>query len=131
MKAAAELIRRMQEDAGFRQQVNACLEGEERLAWLKSEGYDFSPFVQILNNLSDGQQAAGGLGPPKPGASGFFSRLSRIFLASKVPGPNRQSGSCGQGESGSRVSHPVQGRKAGKTVWGLHDPGFRPSRPGP
>jgi hypothetical protein len=95
MKTAAEFIQRMQEDAEFRQKVNACLEGEERLAFLKSEGYDFSPFVQILNNLSYGHQSSGGLGPtgpsaiPKPGASGFLGRLSQIFRAPKAPRPNR------------------------------------------
>jgi hypothetical protein len=95
MKAAAEFIQRMQEDAEFRQKVNACPEGEARLAFLKSEGYDFSPFVQILNNLSSGHQSAGGLGPPgasaspSPGASGFLGRLSQLFRAPKAPRPER------------------------------------------
>jgi hypothetical protein len=94
MKAAAELIERIKEDAGFRQKVNACQEGEERLAFLKSEGYDFTPFVQILNNLSDGQPAGEAWPPdasaaPKPGASGFLGRLNRIFTAHKSPRPIR------------------------------------------
>jgi hypothetical protein len=90
MKGAAEFIKRMQEDAEFRQKVNACLEGEERLAFLKREGYDFSPFVQILNNLSLCHQSIGGLGAagpcarPKPGASGFLGRLGQIFRAPKA-----------------------------------------------
>ena len=41
MKDAAQFIKRMQEDAEFREKVNACFESEERLAFLKSEGYDF------------------------------------------------------------------------------------------
>ena len=91
MKTGFEFIQRMQEDAEFRRKVNACLEGEERLAFLKSEGYDFSPFIQILNNLSSGQQSTGGLGhpgesaSPRQGASGFFGRISQIFRAPKAP----------------------------------------------
>jgi hypothetical protein len=81
MKEAAQFIKRMQEDAEFRQKVKARFEGEERLAFLKSEGYDFSPFIQILNNLSDVHRSAGGVRPPggrvgpKPGASRFLGRL--------------------------------------------------------
>lgn len=95
MKGAAEFFKRMQEDAEFRQKVNACLEGEERLAFLKKEGYDFSPFVKILNNLSYCHQSAGGSGAtgvsasPKPGASGFLGRLSQIFRAPKALRPDR------------------------------------------
>ena len=36
MKTGFEFIQRIHEDAQFRRQVNACLEGEERLAFLKS-----------------------------------------------------------------------------------------------
>ena len=46
MKTGFEFIQRIQEDAEFRRQVNACPEGVERLAFLKSEGYDFSPFIR-------------------------------------------------------------------------------------
>jgi hypothetical protein len=90
MKTGFEFIQRIQEDAEFRRQVNACPEGEERLAFLKSEGYDFSPFIQILNNLSSGKQSTGGLGPPgasaspRQGASGFLGRTSRIFFSTKA-----------------------------------------------
>jgi hypothetical protein len=91
MKTGFEFIERIQEDAEFRQKVNACLEGEERLAFLKSEGYDFSPFIQILNNLSAGKQSTGGLGHPgvsagsRQGASGFLGRISKIFRSPKAP----------------------------------------------
>ena len=47
MKTGFEFIQRIQEDADFRRKVNACSEGEERLAFLKSEGYDFFPFIEI------------------------------------------------------------------------------------
>jgi hypothetical protein len=95
MKTGFEFIQRMQEDAEFRRQVNACLEGEERLAFLKKAGYDFTPFVQIMDNLSCGQQSARGLGQPgvsagpRPGTSGFFGRLRQIFRAPHPPRPNR------------------------------------------
>ena len=91
MKTGYEFIQRIHEDAEFRRQVNACLEGEERLAFLKSQGYDFSPFIQILDNLSSGQQSAGGLvqlsepAGPRRGASGFLGRISQIFRATKAP----------------------------------------------
>ena len=91
MKTGFEFIQRIQEDAEFRRKVNACPEGEERLAFLKSEGYDFSPFIQILNNLSSDKQSTGGLGhpgesaSPRQGASGFLGRISQIFRATKGP----------------------------------------------
>lgn len=95
MKTGLEFIQRMQEDAEFRRKVNACLEGEERFAFLKIEGYDFTPFVQIMKNLSSGQPSAGWLeqpgesAGPKQGASGFLGRLSQIFRTPKAPRPNR------------------------------------------
>ena len=87
MKTGYEFIQRIHEDAEFRRQVNACPEGEERLAFLKSQGYDFSPFILIMNNLSSGKQSTGGLGhpgksaSPRQGASGFLARISQIFRA--------------------------------------------------
>jgi hypothetical protein len=95
MKTGYEFIQRIHEDAEFRRQVNACLEGEERLAFLKSQGYDFSPFILIMNNLSSGKQSAGGLGPPGEsasrgqGATGFLGRISKIFRGTKGPRPER------------------------------------------
>ena len=95
MKTGFEFIQRIHEDAEFRRQVNACLEGEERLAFLKSQGYDFSPFIQILNNLSSGKQSTGGLGHPgesagpRQGATGFLGRIRQIFHATKAPRLNR------------------------------------------
>ena len=91
MKTGFEFIQRIQEDAEFRRQVNACPEGEERLAFLKKEGYDFSPFIQILNNLSSCKQSNGGLehpgesADPRQGASGFLGRISQIFRTTKGP----------------------------------------------
>jgi hypothetical protein len=95
MKTGFEFIQRIQEDAEFRRKVNACLEGEERLAFLKSEGYDFSPFIQILNSLSSGKQSNGGLGhsaesvSPRQSSSGFLGRISQIFRPTKAIRPNR------------------------------------------
>jgi hypothetical protein len=95
MKSGDEFIKRMQEDAEFRRRVNACPEGPERLAFLKSQGYDFSPFIQILNNLSTGKQPAGWPGQPggsascEPAAAGFLGRISQMFRATKAAGPSR------------------------------------------
>jgi hypothetical protein len=95
MKTGFEFIQRMQEDAEFRRKVNACLEGKERLAFLKSEGYDFTPFVQIIDKLSCGQRSAVWLGQPgesaspKRGASGFLGRLGQIFRTPKALRSNR------------------------------------------
>jgi hypothetical protein len=91
MKSGFEFIQRMQEDAEFRRQVNACLESTERLAFLKREGYDFYPFIQILKNLSSGKQPNRGL--EHPGASarsrqdpaGFLGRIRQIFRTTKAP----------------------------------------------
>ena len=87
MKTGVEFIQRMEEDAEFRQKVNACPNGAARLAFLQSQGYDFTPFVQIIDNLSSSQWPIGGLtwsggsASPKPGASGFIGRLRQIFRA--------------------------------------------------
>jgi len=93
MKTGFEFIQRMHEDAEFRQKVNACPEGEERLAFLRSEGYDFTPFVRILDNLSGSQppiewrqEPEGGAGPGKA-TSGFFGLLHKIFTAAKPSRP--------------------------------------------
>ena len=95
MKTGDEFIKRMQEDAEFRRKVNACPSGPERLAFLKSQGYDFSPFIQILNNLSTGKQSTGWPGQPgasashEPAASGFLGRISQMFRATKATRPSR------------------------------------------
>jgi hypothetical protein len=85
METGVAFIQRMQEDVEFRRQVNACANGVERLAFLKKEGYDFSPFIQILNNLSspkppiDGLRHPGQSASPWPGAPSLWSRITRIF----------------------------------------------------
>ena len=91
MKTGFEFIQRIQEDAEFRRKVHACLDSKERLAFLKKEGYDFFPFIQILNNLSSGKQSNGGLGHPgesaipRQGGAGFLGRISQLFRATKAP----------------------------------------------
>jgi hypothetical protein len=81
MKTGVEFLQRMRKDAAFRQKVNACPDGPARLAFLQSHGYDFTAFVQILDNLSSGRRAAGaskGSGQqagPGQGTSGFIDRL--------------------------------------------------------
>ena len=95
MKTGYEFIQRMQEDEVFRRRVKGCPSGEVRLAFLKSEGYDFSPFIQIINKLSSRQWPTGGLGQPEGSAtpakshSGFLGRISRIFRTSKSHHPER------------------------------------------
>jgi hypothetical protein len=95
MKTGVEFLQRMQEDAEFRQKVKACPNGAVRMAFLQSEGYDFSPFVQIIDSLSSDQRPTGGLArsgesaSPKQGASGFVGRISQIFRAPKAPRPDR------------------------------------------
>ena len=91
MDTGVRLIKRMKEDAEFRQKVHACANGVERLAFLKREGYDFTPFMQILDNLSSRQPSAGGLGQAvepasyRQGAPGFWSRISQILRTTKAP----------------------------------------------
>jgi hypothetical protein len=93
METGVKFLQRMEEDAEFRQKVNACPNGAARLAFLQSEGYDFTPFVQILDTLSSGQRHAGGLTrsdgntSPKSGPSGFVGRLKQIF---RTPTPSRR-----------------------------------------
>jgi hypothetical protein len=95
MKTGIEFIQRMQEDAEFRQQVKACPGGEARLAFLKSKGYDFSPFIQILDHLSYGPPSVKGLGRPggsaisRKGPPGFWGRIGQIFRPAKSPRPGR------------------------------------------
>jgi hypothetical protein len=89
MEKGVSFIQRMREDSEFRQKVNACANSLERLAFLKSEGYDFFPFIQILNNLSSCNQSAAGLGQAgkgtshQQGAPGLWSRITQIFRTPK------------------------------------------------
>jgi transcriptional antiterminator NusG len=85
MKTGYDFIKRMQEDAEFREKVNAFPNSKERLAFLKSEGYDFMPFVQILDNLSSSQWPTSRLRWPRvsyitgKARSGFLGRINQIF----------------------------------------------------
>jgi hypothetical protein len=95
MKTGVEFLQRIREDAEFRQKVHACPNGVARLAFLQSQGYDFTAFVQILDNLSSGKGPAGGLkgsshiAGPGQGTSGFFGRLRQIFRAPPLSRPDR------------------------------------------
>ena len=95
MKTGVEFLQRMQEDAEFRQKVNACPNGAARLAFLQSQGYDFTAFVQILDNLSSGQQPAGGLkgsgqnAGPGQGTSRFFGSPQPDIPCPYLPRPDR------------------------------------------
>jgi hypothetical protein len=91
MKTGLEFIQRMQEDAEFRRQVSACPAGQERLAFLRSQGYDFTRFIRILDYMSAGPRSLEGLprtnrgvilgkGPP-----GFWGRLGQIWRGFKSP----------------------------------------------
>jgi len=85
MDTGVSFLQRMQDDAEFRQKVNACANGLDRLAFLKSEGYDFTPVMQILDNLSSCQQTPDRLVQPgkstSPRQSGpnLWSRITQIF----------------------------------------------------
>jgi hypothetical protein len=91
MEKGVAFIQRMREDAAFRQKVNDCANGLERLSFLKSEGYDFTPFLQILDNLSSCQRSTGGLGQSdtttshRQCAPGLWSRISQKFRPPKAP----------------------------------------------
>ena len=95
MKTGFDFIQRMQQDAEFRRKVHACLQSEERLAFLKKEGYDFTPFMQIINQLASWQRSIGELGgpagvpPPVRAAHGFLARINQIFRVAKAPRPDR------------------------------------------
>lgn len=138
MKTGLEFIQRWQEDEEFRQQVNAFSQGKERLAFLQSKGYDFTPFIQILDNMSAGQRSPDGLKRPGPGcplregSSGFWGRLGQI-LRSFIFRPT-QAGSL------FNKVWPSRGRGAGLSAWGSGGGGnfavpdgirFRPWPPGP
>jgi len=85
METGIPFIQRMQDDAEFRQKVNACANGVDRLAFLKSEGYDFTPFMKILDNLSSCQQTSRGLKQPgkstspRPRGPNLWSRITQLF----------------------------------------------------
>ena len=85
MKTGYYFIQRMREDAEFRRKVQAFDKVEERLAFIKSEGYDFSPFVEILNNLSASRKPVGwvarssGKAIPGEWVYNFLGFINRIF----------------------------------------------------
>jgi predicted ribosomally synthesized peptide with nif11-like leader len=95
MKTGFDFIQRMQQDAEFRRQVHACLQSEERLAFLRKEGYDFTPFIQIINQLASWQRSIGefpqtdGSAAPRKSRSGFLARINQIFRAANPPRPDR------------------------------------------
>jgi hypothetical protein len=91
MKTGMKFIQRMQEDAEFRRQVNACPAGQERLAFLRSQGYDFTWFIRIMDYMSAAPRSPEGLpwtnrwvildkGPP-----GFWGRLGQVWRGFKSP----------------------------------------------
>ena len=137
MKSGDEFIKRMQEDAEFRRKVNACPSGAERLAFLKSQGYDFSPFIRILNNLSTGKQSHRLVGAarrqcqPRAGRFRFFGAHQPNIPCRESRPPEPLARFTGGGASqafGWRIF--LKGGRQGQ-LGGPHDPGFRPARPGP
>ena len=91
MKTGLEFIQRMKKDQEFREKVQACPDGETRLAFLHSQGYDFTPFIKIIDNMPVGPQVPAGF--PEPGGrprprqrpAGFLGRLGRLWRGSKAP----------------------------------------------
>jgi hypothetical protein len=85
MKRGVSFIQRMQDDAEFREKVKACANGADRLEFLKSEGYDFTPFMQIVDNLCSCQQTSGGLQQPgksfspRPRGPNLWNRITQMF----------------------------------------------------
>lgn len=85
MNTEYDFIKRMREDAEFREKVNAFPNSKELLAFLKSEGYDFMPFILITSNLSSSQWSTSRLRWPRVSAipdkarPGFLGRINRIF----------------------------------------------------
>ena len=91
MNTGIALIQRLQTDADFRRRMHAFPAGEERLAFLRSEGYDFSPYIGILNQLSSPTPLAGEVRPPgasagpRQAASDFLGRIRQMFRVTKGP----------------------------------------------
>ena len=91
MRTGIEFIQRMREDAVFREKVNSCPGGEARLAFLKSQGYDFAPFARIMDVLSADQWSTGAGGQPEhPNISGrrspgILTRISQMWRVTKSP----------------------------------------------
>jgi predicted ribosomally synthesized peptide with nif11-like leader len=95
METGIAFIQRMQEDAEFKQKVDACADGADRMAFLKSEGYDFTPFMEILDNLSSRQPASAGSRQPgqstshRLSAPNLWRRITQIFRPPLSPRSDR------------------------------------------
>jgi hypothetical protein len=95
MKTGQEFIQRMKKDREFREKVHACSDRETRLAFLHSQGYDFTPFIQIIDNMSPGTRVPGSFPAspcrprPRKNPAGFWGRLGRLWRTSKAPGAGR------------------------------------------
>jgi predicted ribosomally synthesized peptide with nif11-like leader len=50
MKTLEEFIQRLQDDAGFEKQAHAFDQGDDLMAFVKREGYDFT-LEQLMNEL--------------------------------------------------------------------------------
>ena len=122
METGVSLVQRMQEDAEFRQNLNACANGVERLALLKIEGYDFTRFIQIWDNLSSRQPSAGGLGQPGERASHrqalqVFGAGSAKYSVPRKPPPGLVASLTESGAADPQVAHLFEGWKTG-TIFG-------------
>ncbi len=65
MKTLEEFIRRLQDDAVFEKQAQSFNQGDELMAFVKSEGYDFT-LEQLMNKFEPGEELSaetGGLAP--------------------------------------------------------------------
>ena len=115
MKTLREFIQRLQDDAAFEKKAQAFDNGDDLMAFVKREGYDFT-LEQLTNEFKHRAKLpaeAGGIAPaptdarastpPRPDDAAFSRKPEAIPLASKVwaylrveaatlPGSNRGEG---------------------------------------
>ena len=65
MKTLAEFIQRLQDDAAFEKQAQSFDHGDDLIAFVRREGYDFT-LEQLMRKFEPGQKPPAEVSPPPP-----------------------------------------------------------------
>ena len=99
MKTLAEFIQRLQDDAAFEKQAHAFDHGDDLMAFVKREGYDFT-LEQLMNELEPEEKL--------PAETAAWRRPPADISPSPPPGPDeaefpRQPEALSSEESGTAL----------------------------
>ena len=119
MKTLAEFIQRLQDDAAFEKQAHGFDHGDDLMAFVKREGYDFT-LEQLMNELEPEEKLpaeTGGLAlapadmsastPPRPEEAEFPRKSEALFSPERVKAlPKRGNDDFTREPSSERLPQP-------------------------